>query len=361
MKCRILKIFLPAAIASIVFAQAAWTQVDQFEYERPSLNLMAVYGNGQAGYADGTLDEARFNRPMGAVFFNDYTVIVADTHNRKVRVVMLENEKVQTVECSSASGRECNSEFIFPVDVSCDRDDVCWVLDAGDGSIVRIALDGKFFIAGRYRPMNDSTAVFKGALGILSVGGGLLYIADTYGNRIWKFDTLHDAFEPISGTGQAGFDEKETNAALAPLNNPTSMVGIGSSVMFLDSRNAMIRELYDNNQEKWVVSTFSGGGPFKYLTRNKDLGQVYDFGLPFRMTYTDFNPGLFFISLPGRNQVVALTFERQAYVAVGAGSEGENTQELAKPYAIAAMGNRLLVFDSGNHMRLYSIKREAKE
>ena len=131
--------------------------------------------------------------------------------------------------------------------------------------------------------------------------------------------------------------------------------------MILDSRNSTIREGYYNDQSKWISSVFSGGGPFPYLTRESDLGQVYDFGLPFRMTYTSFNPGLFYISIPGRNQVVCLTFERRAYIVAGEGAKNPAAAGLGKPYAIAAQGNRLAVFDGDNYLRIYSIKREAKE
>jgi len=360
MKRCIIKILLLTVILGVLWIPAVYAQVDQFDYERPNLNLVDVYGNGEAGYVDGSLEEARFNRPMGAAFFMEHLVIVADTYNGRIRLINLQTGIVSTFLCGENSDESCRDEFVFPVDISCGLSH-CWALDAGDGSIIDVEAGMDYYLNSRKVPLHEGKAIFKGALGVVEQNNGeRLLVADTYGNRIWAYETESSSVEPLIGNGEAGYDEKEMDAILTRLNNPTSMVAISNSVMIVDARNAMVREAYYSDQSKWIISTFSGGGPFNYLTQESDLGQVYDFGLPFRITYTDLSPGLFFISIPARNQLVCLTFERQAYVVAGIGSKGDDTLELKKPYAIAAMNNRLMVFDSGNYMRLYSIKKEEK-
>ncbi|CRK90085.1 CLUMA_CG003803, isoform A [Clunio marinus] len=63
---------------------------------------------GVAGYKDGTFDEAKFNCPQGVAWLDQKTLFVADTENHVIRMVMLEQRKVQTIIGSGAQGTDVN-------------------------------------------------------------------------------------------------------------------------------------------------------------------------------------------------------------------------------------------------------------
>lgn len=63
---------------------------------------------GVSGYKDGTFDEARFNCPQGVAWLDQKTVFVADTENHVIRMIMLEQRKVQTIIGTGSQGTDVN-------------------------------------------------------------------------------------------------------------------------------------------------------------------------------------------------------------------------------------------------------------
>jgi DNA-binding beta-propeller fold protein YncE len=68
-------------VAAVV---AAWATVAGAQ-DAPRMTVVA--GGGSAGFADGTAQEARFNKPIRLAPFGDEAVLVADIFNHAVRVV----------------------------------------------------------------------------------------------------------------------------------------------------------------------------------------------------------------------------------------------------------------------------------
>lgn len=65
---------------------------------------------GVAGYQDGTFDEAKFNCPQGVSWLDQKTLFVADTENHFIRMIMLEQRKVQTIIGTGKQGTDVNGE-----------------------------------------------------------------------------------------------------------------------------------------------------------------------------------------------------------------------------------------------------------
>lgn len=63
---------------------------------------------GVSGYSDGTFDEAKFNCPQGVAWLDQKTLFVADTENHVIRMVMLEQRKVQTIIGTGSQGTDFN-------------------------------------------------------------------------------------------------------------------------------------------------------------------------------------------------------------------------------------------------------------
>jgi hypothetical protein len=72
-------------------------------------NVLHKIGScGVAGYQDGAFDEVKFNCPQGVAWLDQKTIFVADTENHVIRMVMLEQRKVQTIIGTGKQGTDVN-------------------------------------------------------------------------------------------------------------------------------------------------------------------------------------------------------------------------------------------------------------
>lgn len=67
-------------------------------------NVTTIAGNGEAGFADGNLENARLNRPAGIDVGSDGTIYFSDSGNHAIR--MVRNEEVTTIAGNGNSGTE---------------------------------------------------------------------------------------------------------------------------------------------------------------------------------------------------------------------------------------------------------------
>jgi sugar lactone lactonase YvrE/thiol-disulfide isomerase/thioredoxin len=63
---------------------------------------------GVAGYDDGSFTEAKFNCPNGVAWLDQKTLFVADTENHLIRMIILEQRKVQTIIGDRKQGTDFN-------------------------------------------------------------------------------------------------------------------------------------------------------------------------------------------------------------------------------------------------------------
>lgn len=63
-------------------------------------------GGKTSGFADGDFVTARFNSPQGVTFFNDHLIYVADTENHAIRLINLNEKKVDTIAGTGRQGSD---------------------------------------------------------------------------------------------------------------------------------------------------------------------------------------------------------------------------------------------------------------
>ena len=154
-----------------------------------SVSLLA---GGAEGYRDGIGPDALFNTPSGVALDREGNLYVADTGNHAIRKVTRDG-KVSTLAGSGvagfADGMGAQAQFNGPVGVAVDRDGVVYVADTYNDRIRRIARDGSVTtLAGGTRPgFADgvgAAALFDTPCGIAVAPDGSVVVADSRNDAI---------------------------------------------------------------------------------------------------------------------------------------------------------------------------------
>lgn len=170
----------------LVIAMAGSHQIWAYHLAEERMGPWA--GSGREDHVDGTLAEAAFAQPSGLVR-GGRLIFVADSEVSSVRAIDLEDGQVRTVtgrglfEFGDRDGPAETALLQHPLDVALDGA-VLYVADSYNNKIKRIDLAA----------MTIETVFGDGAPGILhepgglAAAGGVLYIADTNNHRILKGD-----------------------------------------------------------------------------------------------------------------------------------------------------------------------------
>ena len=192
-------------------------------------------GMGQGEFEDGPASQARFHLPKGIAVDAAGRVFVADTDNKRIRVVDQQGQ-VETFAGTGLTGSDDGPR-----------------LKASFGAIGQIAFDGSgnLWIADqssqRIRRINTAgvveTIVQNGigyAFGVVPLAGGNFVVLDTSGQVVRLF--APDG-RPISvaGSGRQGY--LDGAAATAEFSNPSGGVAIGGYFLVADSGNHRLRKL----------------------------------------------------------------------------------------------------------------------
>lgn len=172
--------------------------------------VLRQFGSGGAGFIDGPMELAAFNRPHGLCVERD-TLYIADTGNHAVRRVQLRSGDIDTVV---GAGRPGTPE---PGPVANPR---------------LVALD-------------QPRAV--------SLAAGNLYIATAGDNRVWRFDLGSPALELLAGAG--ALDVVDGSGGGASFAEPTSLASVQQVVYVCDAAGSAIRSL---NVRSGQVTTLVG-------------------------------------------------------------------------------------------------------
>jgi sugar lactone lactonase YvrE len=179
--------------------------------------VLRQFGSGGAGFIDGPMELAAFNRPHGLAIERD-TLYVADTGNHAVRRVKLRSGDIDTLVGAGRPGTPAQG----PVD---------------DPRIV--ALDQPCAVS-------------------LAAGG--LYIATAGDNRVWRFDLLGaPALSLLAGSDRlAVVDGVREAAAFA---EPSSLASVQQVVYVCDAAGSAIRSA---NARTGAVTTLVGEGAWSH-------------------------------------------------------------------------------------------------
>ncbi len=236
-------------------------------------------GNGSQGFSgDGAATSVPLNGPAGVAVDSSGNVVIADTGNRRIRVVS--NGQITTVAGNGGNGfsgdgpsltqslggaADFYSATIFgPMGVAVDTAGAIYVADTlnlivrkitGSGSNARITTIGG---SGNYDSRGDGgpalAAGIATPLGLAIDGAGNLYIADGYRVRLVS---PSGAISTYAGTGLVAYSGDGGQAINAGMNPVGIALDAAGNLFIADQINNRIRMVAANSH---VVTTVAGNG-----------------------------------------------------------------------------------------------------
>ncbi len=201
----------------------------------------------KSGLTDGESKKALFNAPIGITIFEE-KIYVADTYNDRIRVI--ENGKVKTIAGSEkgfADGEK--AKFDTPCGLAITKTGELIVADTGNRRLRVIQKDGKTFtFAGNgEQDLIDglpNKAAFVQPIAVAISQFGVIYVAD--GNAIRVIGRrLFPYVETINNHKRGFIDGKLLNASF---NRPSGLAfdSIGN-LLITDSENQVVRTVTDGS------------------------------------------------------------------------------------------------------------------
>jgi len=166
--------------------------------------VSTLAGNGEAGFADGQGEAARFNFPVGMVLAANDEIVVADTENNAIRVVT-PGGAVRTLagngEAGFADGQGAAARFNRPTALARDKDGSILVADRGNNAVRRVTMEGAVStVAGNgeagYADGEGAAARFNCPTAVVVDKEGTILVADRNNHMLRKIvgrqvTTLH--------------------------------------------------------------------------------------------------------------------------------------------------------------------------
>jgi thiol-disulfide isomerase/thioredoxin len=262
-----------------------------------------VVGNGEEGLADGSFDQARFNRPQGMCLV-DEKLYVADTENHAIRAIDLKAERVDIV---AGTGKQSHE-----------------IPRASDP--LKTGLNSPWDI-------------------LRIPGTKTLAIAMAGPHQIWTFDLTGNAISVWAGQGTEGI--KDGPLASAWFAQPSGLATDGRSVFVADSEVSGVRQIPIGFGTP-MVQTVVGVGLFGF-------GDVDGRGPTVRLQHclgVAYADGKLFIADTYNNKIkVCDPKTRVVKTFLGAHTPGlkDDPPQFDEPGGLSAAGETLFVADTNNH------------
>jgi sugar lactone lactonase YvrE len=232
---------------------------------------------GTLGSADGTNDEARFDRPSGLAVDIAGNLFVTDNYNQTIRKLtpIGTNWVVSTVVglagvAGSADGTNSEARFNDPQAVAVDGSDGLYVTDRLNYTVRGVKPVGTNWVAstlagsagntyGGFVDGTNGDAEFNVPFGITRHSGGNLYVADFGNNAIRRIAPLGPDWVTTTVAGFSGnTGTNDGPASLAMFNSPNGITVDASETLYVaDQYNSTIRKVAPTGSS-WVVSTLAG-------------------------------------------------------------------------------------------------------
>lgn len=205
-----------------------------------SLNITTYAGTGTAGFSgdNGTAIAAQLNSPTGISFDNNNkNLVIADTGNHCIRMILLTTTVITTVAGTGGSGGF-----------------------SGDGGLATAAT------------LSSPTGAS------IKLANKDLYIADTGNNRVRFVNGTTGTISTFAGTGIAGYSGDGGLATMAEVSSPAKVfLGTAGKLFVSDSGNNCIRLI-----SGVTISTIPNTGPNQL---NNPTGIYETVTLPYAGTY----------------------------------------------------------------------------
>ena len=235
------------------------------------------------GYAGdyGPAIEAWLDTPGGVVVAPNGDVYVADSHNDVIRRIDARNTTIEPVAGNHDSGSGFSGDHGLAIAAQLDTPDGVAIAPDGDlivadshndrirrvdgstGVITTIAGSGVNGYDGDDKPATDAALATPSA--VAAAANGDIYIADTLNYRIRMVDAKTRLIHTVAGTGEAGDDVNVGDggpATSARLNMPSDLaLAPNGDIYVADMHHNRIRRIDAGTQ---VITTVAGTGAWGY-------------------------------------------------------------------------------------------------
>nr|WP_315250906.1 SMP-30/gluconolactonase/LRE family protein [uncultured Duganella sp.] len=211
--------------------------------------VTTMAGDGLPGGSNGNPKRTRFADPFGVALDQQGNLYIADGGNnniiRKIDMNGLTSTLAGGVE-GYAEGKGTAAAFNTPSGIALDRDGNLYVADTGNNAIRKVTPDGLVSTLAGDGPAGDrdgkgATAQFNGPVGVAVDPAGVVYVADTYNDRIRRI-APDGTVTTIAGGKRAGLADGA--AAQALFDTPTGIAVNADGELFIaDTANHAVRKL----------------------------------------------------------------------------------------------------------------------
>jgi sugar lactone lactonase YvrE len=304
-----------APSGEIYFADSNNDVIDRVDPRRAD-QVVTVVGNRSTGFSgdNGPAVKAQLDTPDGVAIAPDGDLIVADSHNDRIRRVDRPTNVIITVAGSGENGYDGDEKPA--TEAALNTPNAVWVTANGDiyiadtlnnrirlidhatGFIHTVAGDGETGGAG---PIGDGGPATSAHLfmpsDVVVAPSGDIYIADMHHNRIRRVDAQTHIITTIAGNGSFGAGGDDGPAAQASLAGPAGIAvvpeaGHAVTIFIADYYNGAVRAV----------------GPDGIMRNVSDEGRVA-FGAPSRVAFSR-RTGWLYVVDSSNDQIVALDIPR---------------------------------------------------
>ena len=291
-RCPLIRRISPAGVVTTVAGTGENAFADSASYTFPTASYRSVYdaagnlfvqtghqitritpggiatpfaGSGTAGFADGIGTVASFNSPRGLAIDAAGNLYVADLSNHRIRRITpagVVTTLAGNGTNSSTDGTGTAATFNIPIDLAVDAAGTVFVADSGGNRVRRITPTGVVTtLAGSGTAGGtDGTgtaASFSSPRGIALGPGGIMYVADTTGNRI-RAVTPAGVVTTLAGSGTAGGTDGTGTAAT--FSGPTQIAVDRAGLLYVaDQTGNRIRRITADGQVTTIAGTGTAG------------------------------------------------------------------------------------------------------
>jgi sugar lactone lactonase YvrE len=185
-----------------------------------STTQVTTLAGSSAGYSNAVGTNAKFDGPLALVFRTGY-LYVSDSNNNAIRAINIGTKQVTTLAgdgtAGSSDGTGTNAQLNAPIRIAGDTSGWLWVTDNGNNAIrkVKMSTGQVITVVGGTSGTTDgvgTAAELFGPYAIAADDRGDVFFADTYNDRIRRFDNVTYTVTTIAGNLTGYADGIGTNA-----------------------------------------------------------------------------------------------------------------------------------------------------